>query len=224
MFLWTDLLALIRHPSAALSAIGSGRRAEQAVLALAASLLAPAIVAEVAGFGPYRPPADLGSLPTLTAQGADVYARWVYLHRFMIPMVEIAAGLLLWLIAGLVIHLGARAQKGKGSLAGFLKLVSFVSLVGLVALPISVLKTISDLSSNAKAQLSIGSLAGLAGLVVFAWENWLLIVAARVHYALSTPRAVTSVLGPIGCLLLLAILVLVLAAIAAALVRPGGAL
>ena len=223
MFLWTDLLALLRHPSSALSEIGSRRRAEQAVLALAASLLAPAILAEVAGLGPYRPPANLGSLPTLTAQGADIYARWVYQHRFTIPMVEIAAGLVLWLVAGLIIHLGARALRGRGNLAGFLKLVFFVSLVGLVALPISILETITHLSSNAKAQLSIGSLAGLAGLVVFTWQNWLLILAARMHYALSNRRAVTSVLGPIGCLVILGILVLILAAITAVLVRPAGA-
>lgn len=210
---------LIVHPSRGLAEIAARRRGDQAALALGLSLLLPAVFAELAAFAPYRPPANLGSLPSLTAQGADIYARWVYLHRFWIPIVEVLIGLLLWLVAGVLIHLGARALKGQGDLPGYFKLIGFVALVGLVPVPVSALDAFARLSSNARAAAAIGSLAGLTGVAVFLWQNGLLILAAQAHYGLSMPRAMTAVVGPIGCLVVLGIALLLLVAIAAVLGR-----
>ncbi|MDQ6882861.1 MAG: YIP1 family protein [Candidatus Dormibacteraeota bacterium] len=217
MFLWTDLRMLVVHPSRGLAEIASRRRADQAALALGLSLLLPAVFAELAAFAPYRPPANLGSLPSLTAQGADIYARWTYQHRFWIPVVEVLVGLVLWLAAGLLIHLGARALKGRGDLSGYLELIGFVALVGLVAIPVSALDALARLSSNVRAAASIGSLAGFVGVAVFLWQNVLLILAAQAHYGLSVQRAVTAVVGPIGCLVVLGMGLVFLAAIAAVL-------
>jgi len=75
MFLLADLVELVRHPFTALRAIDGRRRLADGLIALAASMTLPAAVAELAALGPFRPPANLGSLPSLTAQGADIYAR-----------------------------------------------------------------------------------------------------------------------------------------------------
>ncbi len=219
MFLWTDLQMLIVHPSRGLAEIAARRRRDQAALALGLSLLVPAVFAELAAFAPYRPPANLGSLPSLTAQGADIYARWVYQHRFWIPIVEVLVGLLLWLVAGILIHFGARALKGRGDLPGYFKLIGFVALVGLVAVPVWALDALARLSSNARASTAIGSLAGVTGVAIFVWQNVLLIRAAQIHYGLSLQRAVTAVVGPIGCLAVLGIALLLLVAIAAVLAQ-----
>jgi Yip1 domain len=224
MFLWMDLVALVVHPIRAIPAIDRDRRGLQGAIALGLSVLIPAVLAEVAAFGPYRPPTGLGSLPSLTTQGADIYARWVYQHRFVLPIYEVLGGLLLWVLAGAAIHGAARALKGRGQLAGFVKLVGFVALVGLVSVPVSALQTIARLSANPAAALSVASAGTALGIGVFVWQNVLLILAAQAHYGLSTERAVTAVLGPVGCLAVLLFGLIVLAAIATVLIRPIGSL
>src|ERR1700694_1418267 len=135
MFLWTDLVDLVRRPFIALRLIDARRRLADGLLALGLSVTLPAAVAEIAALGPFRPPANLGSLPSLTAQGADIYARWVYMHRFLIPVYGIGVSLVLWMAAAGLIHGIARALGGRGSFAGLLKLVGYAALVGVVALP-----------------------------------------------------------------------------------------
>lgn len=224
MSLWADLLGLIRQPFQALPEIDRRRRLGEGLLALALSVLAPALLAEVAAMAPFRPPAQLDSLPSLTAQGLDIYARWVYQHRFTIPAVGALASLLLWLLATLVIHLGARTLKGVGSLSGMITLAGFISLTGLVTLPVYLLETAVRFSANATASASLASLTSLVGAGVFIWQNFLLVIAARAHYGLSMGRAVSAVLGPIGCLVVLGLALLVLAVLAALLIRPSGSL
>ena len=224
MFLWADLVALVGHPVRALPAIDRERRGVHGAVALGLSVLIPAILAEVAAFAPYRPPAGLGSLPSLTAQGADIYARWVYQHRVVLPIYEILAGVLLWLLAGAAIHVAARALHGRGDLAGFVKLAGFVALVGLVSVPLTALQAIARLSANPRAELSIGSAAAAVGIGVFVWQNVLLVLAAQAHYGLSTERAVTAVLGPVGCLVVILFALIVIATIATVLIRPLGSL
>ena len=224
MFLWADLMSLIVHPVRALPAIDRERRWVQGAIALGLSVLIPAILAEVGAFGAYRPPAGLSSLPSLTAQGADIYARWVYLHRFVLPIYGVVAGLVLWVVASAVIHVAARALRGRGDLAGFLNLAGFVALVGLVSVPFTALQAVARLSGSPGAELSIGSAAAAIGVGVFLWQNMLLVLAARAHYGLSTERAVTAVLGPVGCLGVLLFALIVLATIATVLLRPLGSL
>src|SRR2546427_7069049 len=131
MFLWTDLVELVRHPFSALSQIDAGRRLADGLLALGLSVTLPAAVAELAALGPFRPPANLGSLPSLTAQGADIYARWVYMHRFLIPVYGIGVSLVLWLAAAGLIHGIAPALGGRGNFAGLMKLEGYAAQVGL---------------------------------------------------------------------------------------------
>ena len=86
----------------------------------------------------------LGSVPTLTAQGLDIYSRYVYQQRFMH-----ARPPALWPACfsgsspGCLIHAGARALKGSGSLRGMIKLTGFAALVGLVAVPFSLLEALA---------------------------------------------------------------------------------
>jgi hypothetical protein len=215
MFLWTDLVELVRRPFSALRAIGARRRLPDGLLALALSVTLPAAVSELAAFGPFRPPANLGSLPSLTAQGAVIYARWVYQHRFVLPLYGIVISLVLWLAAGGLIHLLARALGGRGDFAGLLKLLGYAALVGLVALPVALADALLKLQGNARSELSIGQLAAVVGLAVFVWQNMLLVLASRDHYALSTERAVATVVGPIGAVAVLLIVLVIVGIILA---------
>ena len=224
MFLWADLAALLLHPFQALPEIDRRRRLADGLLALGLSVLVPALLAEVGAAGPYRPAAQIDNMPSLTAQGLDIYARWVYRQRFIIPAGGALGSLLLWLLAALLIHAGARALKGTGSLTGLIKLVGFVALVGLISLPLSALETLTRFSANPSARASLASLVSIVGLGIFLWQNFLLVLAAQTHYGLSIGRSVTAVLGPVGCLLLLGLALLVLAIVAALLMRPSGSL
>jgi len=197
MFLWTDLIELVRRPLPALRLIDGRRRLADGLVALGLSVMLPAAVSEVAALGPFRPPADLGSLPSLTAQGADLYTRWTYQHRFVLPLYGVAVSVLLWIAAAGLIHGIARALGGRGDFAGLLKLVGFVALIGLVALPVALADALLKLQSNS---LSISQLTGVVSLGIFLWQNVLLIFATRDHYAISTERAVAAVIGPIGVL------------------------
>ena len=211
MFLWTDLVELVRHPFSALSQIDARRRLADGLLALGLSVTLPAAVAELAALGPFRPPANLGSLPSLTAQGADIYARWVYMHRFLIPVYGIGVSLVLWIAAAGLIHGIARALGGRGNFAGLMKLVGYAALVGLVGLPVALADALLKFQGNARAELSVGQLAGLLGVAIFLWQNALLVLATRQHYGISTERAIAAVIGPIGAVLVLLLALIILA-------------
>jgi hypothetical protein len=217
MFLWTDLVELVRHPFSALGVIDARRRLADGLLALAVSVSLPAAVAELAALGPFRPPANLGSLPSLTAQGADIYARWVYMQRFLIPVYGIGVSLVLWIAAAGLIHAIARALGGLGDITGLVKLVGYAALVGVVVLPLALLDALLKLQGNARVELPLGQLVGLLGVAIFLWQNALLVMATRRHYAISTERAVAAVIGPIGVVVVL-VLALVILAIALAVI------
>jgi hypothetical protein len=215
MFLWADLVELVRHPFSALRAIDKRRTLAGGLTALALSIALPAAVAEVAALGPFRPPANLGSLPSLTAQGADLYARWVYKYRFVVPVYVMAISAILWFVAAGLIHVMARALGGRGDFAGLMKLVGYAALAGLVALPVAIVDALLKVQGAARAQASFGQLAGLVAVAVFLWQNALLVVAARDHYALSTERAVAAVVGPVGAIIVLVLALIILAAVLA---------
>ena len=210
MFLLADLAELVRHPFAALRVIDARRRLADGLLALALSITLPAAVSELAAFGPFRPPANLGSLPSLTAQGADIYARWVYMHRFVLPVYGIAISAILWGAAAGLIHAIARALGGRGDFAGLAKLVGYAALVGLVALPVALVDALLKLQGAAQAELAFGQLGSLVAVAVFLWQNALLVIATRDHYAISTERAVAAVVGPIGAVLVLLLALIIL--------------
>jgi hypothetical protein len=170
MFLWTDLVELVRHPFSALGVIDARRHLADGLLALGLSVTLPAVVAEL-----------------------------------------IAISTVLWVAAGGLIHLIARALGGRGSFAGLMKLVGYAALVGLVALPVGLADALLKLQGNARAELSVGQLAGLLGVAIFLWQNALLVIATRRHYAISTERAVAAVIGPIGAVLVLALALIILA-------------
>ncbi len=215
MFLWADLVELVRRPFTALRLIDARRRLAGGLAALALSVTVPAAVAELAALGPFRPPANLGSLPSLTAQGADIYARWVYMQRFVLPLYGIAVSAVLWLAAAGLIHVIARALGGRGDFAGLLKLVGYAALVGLVAVPVALVDALLKLQGAARAELSFGQLTGVVAIGIFLWQNALLVMAARDHYAISTERAVAAVVGPIGAVVVLVLALIVLAIILA---------
>lgn len=208
-----DLIELVRRPFTALHTIDSRRPLPSGLIALVFSVTLPALVSEIAAFGPFRPPANLGSLPSLTAQGADLYARWTYQHRFLLPIYGIAISLALWILAAGLIHLIARTLGGQGDLAGYLKVVGYVALVGLVVLPMELLDALLKLQGNARLEQSMGQVSGLLGIAIFLWQNLLLVYGARTHYRISTERAVAAVIGPIGAVVVLILMLLILSVV-----------
>jgi hypothetical protein len=210
MSLWADLVDLVRHPFSALRLIDARRGLAAGLTALALSVTLPAAVAELGALGPFRPPANLGSLPSLTAQGVDIYARWVYMHRFVLPVYGIAISTVLWFVAAGLIHVIARALGGRGDFAGLMKLVGYAALVGLVTLPLELIDTLLKLQGAARAEVSFGQLAGVVAVAIFLWQNALLVIATRDHYAMSTERAVAAVIGPIGIVFVLTIALIIL--------------
>jgi hypothetical protein len=215
MFLWTDLVELVRHPFSAMNLIDRRRRLANGLAALALSVTLPAAVSELGALGPFRPPANLGSLPSLAAQGADIYARWVYMHRFVLPVYGIAISTVLWVAAAGLIHVIARALGGRGDFAGLVKLLGYAALVGLVALPVGIVDALLKLQGSARAELSFGQFAGVVAVAVFLWQNALLVFATRDHYAISTERAVAAVIGPVGVVAVLAFALIILGIILA---------
>jgi hypothetical protein len=213
MFLWADLVDLVRRPFTSLRLIDDRRRVRDGLLALAFSVTLPALVTELAAVGPFRPPTNLDSLPSLTAQGLDIYARWVYQHRFVLPLYGVMISAILWVAAAGLIHVIARTLGGHGDFAGYLKLAGFAALVGLVSLPLSLLDALLKLQGNSRVELSIGQLLGLVGIGIFVWQNVLLVLAARMHYGISTERAVAAVIGPVGAVVVLTIALVILAVI-----------
>ena len=210
MFLLADLAELVRRPFMALRTIDQRRSLAAGLVALGLSITLPAAVAEVAALAPFRPPPSLGSLPSLTAQGADIYARWVYGHRFLLPVYGIAISLILWVAAAGLIHVIARTLGGRGDFAGLAKLVGYAALVGLVALPVALVDALLKLQGATQAEAAFGQLAGFVAVAIFLWQNALLVIAARDHYAISTQRAVAAVIGPIGAVIVLALALIIL--------------
>ena len=208
-----DLIELVRRPFTALQTIEGGRRSSSGLMALALSVTLPAIATEIGAFGPFRPPANLGSLPSLTGQGADIYARWTYQHRFLLPLYGVVISIVLWLAAAGLIHVIARALGGHGDFLGYLKVVGYVALVGLVALPVDVVDALLKLQGNARLEASIGQLAGLLGVAIFLWQNLLLVYGARTHYGISTERAIAAVIGPVGGVIILALVLVILSVV-----------
>lgn len=221
MFLWTDLAEIIRRPLGALKTIDARRSLPAGLVALALSVALPAAVAELAALGPYHPPASLGSLGSLTALGVDIYARWVYQHRFLLPLYGLAVSLVLWLVAAGLIHLIVRALDGRGSFLGYLKLVGYAALTGVVVLPVTIVDALLKLGGPARAELAVGQLAGLLGIGIFLWQNLLLVEAARAHYGVSTERAVAAVIGPIACVIILVVGLVILATVLTVLSRQA---
>ena len=224
MFLWADLRELVRHPFSALGAIDARRRLADGLAALGLSLALPAVLSELGALGPFRPPANLGSLPSLTAQGADIYARWVYQNRFVLPLYGLLFSGAVWLLAAGLIHVIARALGGRGDFSGYLKLVGYAAFFSVIALPLAVLDALLKIRGDARPELQVGQLLGLLGLAIFLWQNALLVLAARQHYGLSTERAVAAVVGPIGVVVVLVLALVILAVVFAIISRPAPAL
>ena len=224
MFLWADLVELVRHSFSGFGLIDGRRRLGEGLAALALSLALPAALSELAALGPFRPPANLGSLPSLTAQGADIYARWVYQNRFVLPLYGLLFSGGLWLLAAALIHAIARALRGRGDFRGYLKLVGYTAFVGVITLPLVIVDTGLKIQGNTSLESQIGQLLGLLGLAIFLWQNTLLVLAARRHYGLSTERAVAAVVGPAGVVLVLVVALIILAVVFAIIAQPSPAL
>jgi hypothetical protein len=208
-----DLVSLIRRPVPTLASIDRDRPLGVGLLALGLSLALPAAVSELGALGPYRPAAQLGSLPSLTAQGVDLYARWSYANRFLLPIYGVLISLLLWIIAVALIHGIARALQGRGSYFGFFKLAGYIALIGVLAVPFEVIDAIGRLSGKTSGQQPAAQLSGLVAVAVFLWQNVLLVYAAREHYRISTERAVAAVIGPIGGVAVLIVALVIVTAV-----------
>src|SRR5438552_1632819 len=83
-------------------------------------------------------------------------------------------------------------------------------LVGLVRRPVALVDALLKLQGATQAEAAFGQLAGFVAVAIFLWQNALLVIAARDHYAISTQRAVAAVIGPIGAVIILALALIIL--------------
>src|SRR5260370_35200170 len=86
MFLWTDLVELVRHPFSALRLIDARRPLADGLAALALSVTLPAAVAGLGPPGPFPPPGNLGSLPSRAAPAAGFSSPWAHENRTALPV------------------------------------------------------------------------------------------------------------------------------------------
>jgi hypothetical protein len=199
-----DLISVLRRPFHAFPPLDERRSLSDGLLALVLGVALPTLVQELAALAPYRRVAVAGASPDAAAL-TDLFNRWSYEHRFWLPLYGLIAGLVLWLLAAALVHWVARALHGRGSFAGYLKLVGYVALAGIVLVPFNLIDLALKAASSPGAEAQFGSLLLVLSLAVFTWQNLLLILAARGHYALSMERATTAVLGPVGALIVLMI-------------------
>ena len=207
-----DLISVLRRPFQAFSPLDNRRTLREGLLALLLGVVVPAVVQEVAALAPYRRIA-LGSTSVGAAALTDLFNRWSYEQRFWLPLYGLVAGLLLWVLAAALVHGVARVLHGQGSFTGYLKLVGYVALAGIVIVPFSALAAGLKAAGSPGAEGQFGSLLLLLSLAVFAWQNLLLILAAQSHYGLSMERATTAVLGPVGALIILLIALFIVGAV-----------
>jgi hypothetical protein len=223
VYLWSDFLQLVTRPFAALRFLDRQRQLCDGLIGLAIGLTLPLLAAELAATGPFRPLAELGSLPEELRTLTDISARWSYQHRVELPLLQAAVALVLWVTAAGLIHLFARNLGVRAGFGGYLKLAGYVALMGSVILPVLLLDSVFEAGGDAPAAARTGSLLSALAIAVFVWQNVLLILAAHVHYGISGGRALTAVVGPVGCLALLLVALLVAVMVIALLVGRGSA-
>ncbi|MBE0466505.1 MAG: YIP1 family protein, partial [Candidatus Desulforudis sp.] len=121
----------------------------------------------------------------------------------------ILAGFFLWYIKwlgyGAILHLTAQLLDGKGGPKGTLVAYGLAGLPAILMLPVEGLMVFTD-----PGETTASTILGLFSLAVFIWSVVLLVLGLREMHRLSTGRAVTVVLAPVGVVLLAAVIVLVL--------------
>ena len=215
-----DLISVLRRPFQAFAPLDDSRRLRDGLVALVLGVALPALVQELAALAPYRRITLVSTSPSAAAL-TDLFNRWSFEQRFWLPLYGLVAGLLLWLLAAALVHWVAMMLHGRGSLTGYLKLVGYVALAGIVIVPFGALDGALKAAGSQSAEAQFGSLLLLLSLAVFAWQNLLLILAAQSHYGLSMERATTAVLGPVGVLIVVLIAVVVIATVLALVTAPA---
>ena len=214
MYLWSDFVQLVMRPITALARIRDHRQLHGGLLAFGISLVASTLVSELAAIRPYPAGTLVGLPPDLAALILDS----LNAHRFALPVYSSAAAIPLWILALAFIHFLARRLGGRGTFYGYMKVTGYIALMGLIALPLSLLQVLSRAAGLESASSGIGLLLPILQVGLFVWQNVLYVFAAQVNYSIPVQRAMTAVVGPIGCVFGLLVGLLILAIIATALV------
>jgi hypothetical protein len=184
-----DLVLLPAHPRLVLSAIDRGQTLLDGVIILGLSVVLPVMAAEVGALAPYRPASGIGVSFPLGPE-ADLRNDGIaFQGRFLDPLIVAILTILVWVVAGLFIHAFATGLGGVGSFDHYLKLLAYVVALWLLLLPINLVAAVLRLAGFDQARDAVGSVFVLAGLCLFAYQIVLAAVAVRVHYRVSTVRA-----------------------------------
>ncbi|TMD13275.1 MAG: hypothetical protein E6J00_08735 [Chloroflexi bacterium] len=196
MLLLQDALGLLRRPRATLARIDGRRGGGHGLTGICLSATLPALVAELAALGPYSGPSGLGAPPREIRLLSEAFFRWLYQERFLLPLVDLLLGAALWLLAVALIHWVARRLGSRGSFSGYLGLCGPIAAIGAVAVPVSLVEAGLRAAGQAAVADALSPLVSSLGLLAFAWQNVLLVIAAARHYSLSQDRAITVVIVP----------------------------
>jgi Yip1-like protein len=212
-----DLVLLPVHPRRALSALDRRRTLLDGVIVLGLSVVVSVVAAEVGALAPYRPASGIGVSFPLGPEADLQNAGIAFQGRFVDPLIVAILTMLIWVVAGLLIHAFATGLGGVGSLHDYLKLVAYVLALWLLLLPLNLVAAILRLAGFDQARDAVGSVFVLLGLCLFAYQIVLAAVAVRVHYRVSTMRALGAMALTLSTATLIAgillILLLVLVAI-----------
>jgi hypothetical protein len=184
-----DLVLLPVHPRRALSAIDRGRMLVDGVIVLGLSILVPVVAAEVGALAPYRPASGLGVSFPLGPEADLQNAAIAFQGRFLDPLIVAILTILVWVVGGLFIHAFATGLGGVGSFFDYLKLVAYIVALWLLLLPLNLVAAILRLAGFDQSRDAVGSVFVVFGLCLFAYQIVLAAVAVRVHYRVSTVRA-----------------------------------
>jgi hypothetical protein len=110
-----------------------------------------------------------------------------------------------WLGYGAVLHLTAQLLGGSGGARGTLVTYGLAGLPAILLLPVDALVVVANLG-----QSPVTVLLGLLRLAVFVWGVVLLVIGLREMHRFPTGRAVTTVLAPVGAVVLLVIVLLII--------------
>jgi hypothetical protein len=138
---------------------------------------------------PYRRASGIGVSFPLGPEADLQNAGIAFQGRFLYPLIVAILTIMIWVVAALFIHAFAAGLGGVGSFNDYLKLVAYVVALWLLLLPLNLAAAILRFAGFDQVRDAVGSVFVLLGLCLFAYQIVLAAVAVRVHYRVSSMRA-----------------------------------
>ncbi len=121
---------------------------------------------------------------------------WLNRYRLVIAVVGALSTPLFWLLGAAVVHLIARALRGRGRYTQYLLLAGYLQGLALLAVPFSLLAGGLALAGLRRSADAMAGVAFMAQMGLVTARVVLEIIAARIVYQLGNTKATIAVLAP----------------------------